>query len=126
MTVLLTLLIVAQIFLLSACGITYGYRATPGVENDEPGNMEGMAWAAKRFTGGRQCEPHRPYEPPDVNLLFEDAGIYVYDTFVEPDGLYACCSCLAYSATHFVLIRAEDISDAVVLGFRKSEWPYGR
>lgn len=80
-------------------------------------------WVAQDFTGGRQCDPHVPFDPPDTGQQLEDAGVRVIETAVEMHALCEACHCPDYSATHFARIPVSDLDAARIEGYVVSDSP---
>jgi hypothetical protein len=108
-----TLLLVAGLLVL------FGYPSVAAYEAVEPD----LAWVAKSFVGGRQCEPASKYDPPDVKQLLGRAGIATYETRIERLLVCAACSCPSYAATYYALIQRNEIDNARQMGFLPKQPP---
>jgi hypothetical protein len=82
-----------------------------------------LAWVAKLFVGGRQCDTSSHYTPPNVEKILNDAGISVYGITVEPYGVCAACGCPQYAAMHYALIGKQDLARAMQLDFQQKNPP---
>lgn len=83
-----------------------------------------LTWVAATFSGGRQCLPSEPYTPPDLKAILGEARVTVYETRIEHLAVCAACSCPAYAATHYALIKKVDLAKAQDLGFHEG-YPRG-
>lgn len=97
--------------LLSACGPVY-YPSGSFSPGDPP-----TVWMVKEVAGGRQCMPRVEYIPPDLVLLLNEAGIAVYAYEVQARPICRACSCVSYSAFHYVQVPADDEERVAALGF---------
>jgi hypothetical protein len=81
-------------------------------------------WVAQFYSGGVQCDTSNHYTPPDIKSILTHAGVYVADTDVEPYAVCEACSCPAYAAMHYALIRESDLERAQRIGFRPRPLPW--
>jgi hypothetical protein len=102
------LLIVASV-LLAGCSLVHS--SPPASEPTE------QIWVGRDFVGGKQCDPHERYSPPDVKALLEQAGIPVAEIRIEHQHVCMACGCPSYAATHFARISRTSMEAAQRLGF---------
>lgn len=90
---------------------------TPFTCLDIGGPSEARVWVGKTFVAGQQCVPAQ-FTPPDTKAILNGAGIEVFDTAVEQQGVcLACIVCPSYAATHYALIAKSQLAAAQALGF---------
>jgi hypothetical protein len=85
-----------------------------------PGD-EHVIWVSKTITGGKQCVQNDSFRPPNTTEMLRGYGIAVFDEDVVMLLVCAACSCPAYAAIHYALIKKTDRSKAESLGFEQEE-----
>lgn len=88
----------------------------------EPTNKN-KTWVYIIYSGGVQCDTTIIYQPPNAKTVLEEAGIPVFDTFIERMDVCAACGCPTYAASHNTLIKEENLSKAKSLGFIQKDPP---
>ncbi len=101
---------------LAGCQILDGRS---GVDDDDGD----LLWVSQDFSGGQQCGPHIPFDPPDTEQDLEDVGVGVFETAVEIHAVCEACNCPVYSATHFAQIRVAGLDRARAIGYDVSDGP---
>lgn len=91
---------------------------SPGTEPDTA-----AVWMVQTYTGGQQCQPRQAYSPPNVAAELAREGVDVLATDVERLAVCQACTCPAYSARHFVQVRAADVEKVAALGFERAQAP---
>lgn len=74
-------------------------------------------WVGQNFTGGCQCDTGCGYVPPNTVQDLGNAGVEVLSFVVRDLPNCAACSCPAYTANHYALIRRTDQAAAEGLGY---------
>jgi hypothetical protein len=103
--------------------LVYFVGCDQGIEIEKTSTPGERVWVVKFISGGRQCDPHDRYTPPDTKRLLQKHGIIVYGTWVEHMPVCAACGCPSYAAKHYAVIRERDVQKARELGFEQTEPP---
>jgi hypothetical protein len=103
--------------LLSGCMLQ---ETAAALDEPYPGD-EHVIWVSKTVTGGKQCVQNDSFRPPDTTEMLRGYGIAVFDEDVVMLLVCAACSCPAYAAIHYALIKKTDRSMAESLGFEQDE-----
>ena len=88
---------------------------------DFPG-VEHLSWVEQTFAGGQQCYSTN-IVPPNTEKLLNTRGVAVYDTYIFHLGTCGGCTCPAYAAIHYALIRTDKLERANQIGFELSDGP---